>query len=479
MSLRIRLLLVLVGVALVALVATDAISYPMLRSFLYKQRDQSLAADYANIEQIWGGTNQVPTAQALLVTAPGTFAEVLRPDGTLISGPVAAYEDGGKYTPLLPQQITNLTATKGEGGWTATFNTTSTEAKGPWFRIRAWQLANGYILVLGAPVGRLAATLRHVLVWEIVLTAIAFVVVCLLGWWLTTVGLRPLKGIQQTADAIANGEFEQRVPGDDRKTEVGRLAKALNVMLTRIQSAFTQRDATEAELRASDARLRRFVADASHELRTPVAAVSAYAELFERGAGSSPDDLRRVMSGIRSETARMGRLVEDLLLLARLDEGRPLERKPVELVRLASDAAQASGSIGPEWPVRLEAANPVEVVGDEARLRQVLDNLLANVRAHTPAGTRATIRVKELEGTVIVEVEDEGPGLKPEEAEHVFERFYRTDRSRTRDTGGSGLGLAIVAAIVAAHGGTATAQTGADGGALFVVRLPAAPSALS
>jgi len=316
----------------------------------------------------------------------------------------------------------------------------------------------------------MSATLHHLFLWELAVTAGAIVVALLLGWWLMLVGLRPLTAIERTADTIAAGEFDQSVPGEDKRTEVGRLAKALNVMLGRIQTAFAQRDATEAELRDSEARLRRFVADASHELRTPVAAVSAYVELFQRGAGGSAQDLQRVMDGIRGETARMGHLVEDLLLLARLDEGRPIERRPVELVALASEAMQAAQSVGPSWPLRLEADHPVEVVGDELRLRQVFDNLLANIRAHTSPGTAGVVRLKERDGIVIIEVEDEGTGLSPQDTERVFERFYRVDQSRTRTTGGAGLGLAIVAAIVAAHGGTVTAEIGAKG-ALFRVRL--------
>src|SRR5439155_3799215 len=217
---------------------------------------------------------------------------------------------------------------------------------------------------------------------EVAVTAAALLAAAAFGWWLVRVGLRPLKEVEATADAIADGDLDRRVPGDDAKPEVGRLALAFNTMLGRIQDAFSARDATEA-------RLRRFVADASHELRTPVAAVSAYAELFERGANVRPDDLGRVMTGIRAETARMGDLVEDLLLLARLDEGRPLERKPVELVTVAAQAADASRAVGPDWPVHLEASTPVEVTGDSTRLRQVFDNLLGNVRAHTPPGTAA------------------------------------------------------------------------------------------
>jgi two-component system OmpR family sensor kinase len=294
----------------------------------------------------------------------------------------------------------------------------------------------------------------------------------LAGWWMVRVGLRPLAEVEETAVAIAEGDLERRVPGANPNTEVGQLAQALNVMLGRIEDAFAARDATEAELRRSEERLRRFVADASHELRTPVAAVAAYAELFDQGAQTHPEDLPRVMSGIRAETARMADLVQDLLLLARLDEGRPLERKPVELVQLAGMAVDAATAVGPAWPAKVVAERPVEVEGDAARLRQVLDNLLANVRAHTPPGTMATVRLSERDGEAVIEVSDNGPGLSPELAGRVFERFFRADPSRSRQHGGSGLGLAIVAAIVGAHSGRVEADLGPEGGALFRVLLP-------
>jgi two-component system OmpR family sensor kinase len=281
------------------------------------------------------------------------------------------------------------------------------------------------------------------------------------------VGLRPLRSIEDTAEAIAAGDLDRRVPGDTKRTELGRLARVLNTMLARIQDAFAQRDATEA-------RLRRFVADASHELRTPVAAVAAYAELFERGASERPDDLARVMSGIRNETGRMAQLVDDLLLLARLDQGRPLEHEPVELVAVAGQAVDAARAVGEAWPVELEAAAPVEVDGDEHRIRQVFDNLLANVRAHTPAGTHTVVRVERVDGDAVVTVRDDGPGLGEEQARRVFERFYRADPSRSRQHGGAGLGLAIVAAIVAAHRGRVTLASEPGAGATFTIRLPLA-----
>ena len=214
------------------------------------------------------------------------------------------------------------------------------------------------------------------------------------------------------------------------------------------------------------------MADASHELRTPIAAVSAYAELFDRGAGQHPDDLPRVMTGIRTETERMDRLVTDLLTLARLDEGLPMQTVPVELVALCAEAVQTATTVGPEWPVVFTATRPLEVNGDAVRLRQVLDNLLANVRAHTPSGTRARVRVQQVGDWAEIVVSDAGPGLPPEEAQRVFQRFYRTDTARARTQGGTGLGLSIVSAIVTAHGGTVSAASAPGEGFTVTVRLP-------
>ena len=217
---------------------------------------------------------------------------------------------------------------------------------------------------------------------------------------------------------------------------------------------------------------RRFVADASHELRTPLAAVRAYAELFDRGARERPDDLERAMTGIQRESRRMGLLVDDLLLLARLDQGRPLERKPVELGEVARDAVEAGRMLDPDREIDLEAPVPVEVEGDRERLRQILDNLLANVRAHTPAGTAASVRVAREGDEAVVEVADTGPGLSDDQLAHAFERFYRGDASRSRDAGGAGLGLAITAAIAESHGGSATVvNVGRDGGPGLTVRV--------
>ena len=240
----------------------------------------------------------------------------------------------------------------------------------------------------------------------------------MLGLWLVRVGLRPLGRIEHTAAAIAGGDLSQRVENDDPRTEVGRLGGALNTMLGQIEEAFDERTASEQ-------RLRRFVADASHELRTPLAAVRAYAELFDRGARERPDDLERAMTGIQRESRRMGLLVDDLLLLARLDQGRPLERKPVDLREVARDAVESAQTLDPGRELELDAPEPVEVEGDRERLRQILDNLLANVRAHTPPGSAAAVHVLARDGEAVVEVADTGPGLSDDQLAHAFERFYR------------------------------------------------------
>jgi two-component system OmpR family sensor kinase len=236
-------------------------------------------------------------------------------------------------------------------------------------------------------------------------------------------------------------------------------------MLGRIEAAFER----QAE---SEAQLRRFVADASHELRTPVSAVAAYAELFERGARDRPEDLARVLRGIRAETSRMESLIDDLLLLARIDEGRPLEHRPVDLVSEVGAAVEAARVLGPDWPVTMSAASPFEVDGDPRALRQIVDNLLGNARSHTPPGTAVHVAVRNDGDEVVLEVSDRGPGLTPDHAARVFERFYRADPSRARDRGGAGLGLAVVRAITEAHGGSVDLETAPGAGATFRVRLP-------
>lgn len=501
MSLRTRLVIAVGVVAVVALAIADIATYKSLESFLYQRVDQQLERTHPLFERLANSGDSIPCTpnpsrlqQGAGPGGPGggplppdnggganvgqTFAiEVRTPTGSVVKGQICpAYKDATAYTPQLPATITGL-ATNSQGEKVTYFTAASTKDDGPTFRVRASTLHNGDLLIMAVPFNDTTSTLHQLLLTELLVTGGAVLAALIGGFWLVRVGLRPLRDMEATAESIAAGNLTERVPGENQPTEVGRLARTLNLMLARIEAAFNARLASERRLRASEQQLRQFVADASHELRTPIAAISAYAELFERGASDQKEDLGRLLGGIRTETVRMEHLVADLLLLARLDEGRPMEQRSVDLVALCADAVHTASTVGPEWPVRFEASAPVEMIGDATRLRQVVDNLLGNVRAHTPPGTPARVTVAP-EGTdVVVTVADEGPGMDPEDAEHVFERFYRSDPSRSRSHGGAGLGLSIVNAIVIAHHGTVEAVAQPGAGSTFVVRLPIAPAA--
>src|SRR5246127_5607400 len=257
--------------------------------------------------------------------------------------------------------------------------------------------------------------------------------------------LRPLVEVEQTAAAIAGGELDRRVPQRDPRTEVGRLSLALNGMLAQIQRAVASSDQSAAKARTSEERMRRFITDASHELRTPLTTIRGFAELYRQGAAR---DMEMLMGRIESESRRMGLLVEDLLLLARLDQQRPLERHRVDLLAITSDAVHDAQSIAPpERKIAMEVFDgpgTPEVLGDEARLRQVLGNLVANAMQHTPESAGIKVRVGTDKDHAVLEVCDEGPGMSKEDAHRVFERFYRADSSRARASGGTGLGLLVV-----------------------------------
>jgi two-component system, OmpR family, sensor kinase len=482
-SLRVRLILAVGVVALLALALADVAVYASLRSYLYRQVDSTLQVAQRSVEA--AATRPSPTGPPGAATppghdqpprgtnfcaigresAPGMFIEVLTPAGRVVNGDECpAFAPGHKaYSPTLASVVASLPAKPGSQEATRSFTVASTSG-GPSFRVHAVQLPGGDLLVVADPTSGITSTLDRLLLLELSVTAAALAVAVLVGLWLVRIGLRPLRDVVRTAEAITGGDLVHRVPNADARTEMGRVAEALNVMLERIQSGFD-------ELQASKTRLRRFVSDASHELRTPIAAVSAYAQLFSHGAAHGGDDLGRVMSGIEHETGRMARLVEDLLVLARFDEQPPLESELVELVGLVMESVQTARMMGPEWPIAFEAGDVVEVMGDPVALRQVVDNLLKNVRAHTPAGTATIVRVAQVDDRAVIEVEDDGPGLDDDDVALVFERFFRSDPSRSRHTGGAGLGLAIVASIVNAHGGAVEVGRGESGGALFRVVL--------
>ncbi|MDH6141514.1 MULTISPECIES: sensor histidine kinase [Kitasatospora] len=329
-------------------------------------------------------------------------------------------------------------------------------------------------VVVGASMDEVDSTADKLGVAFVAIGGAVLVLLGGVGFFAVRAGLRPLRLIENRTALIAAGELSQRMPELPTSTEVGRLALALNGMLDQIESAFAARAASEA-------RMRRFVADASHELRTPLAGIRGFAELYRMGALREEADVKRTMGRIEAEAQRLGGLVEDLLTLARLDEERPLDLAPMDLRTLAADALHDLTALDPSRPVSLTgpggtgAPGAAPVLGDEARLRQVVSNLVGNAVKHTPPGTPVRIGVGSVNGSCLLEVADAGPGLTDDQAERVFERFYRVDASRSRlDGGGAGLGLAIAAALTRAHGGELTLETGAGAGAVFRVALSSA-----
>jgi two-component system, OmpR family, sensor kinase len=467
LSLRTRLVLGVVVIAAVGLLLADVATYSALRSFLIDRVDSTLNLVHPGVENaVFGesrGRGLEPGPDEAQV--PNDCIELRRVSGKVVGRkwncirPFPGAE--AVSPPKTPASISvPVRPNTREGDRVHFFTVDSTDGSID-YRVRASIEGGhpGYVLLIAAPLTSENNTLHRLLLIELLVTIVVLGAMTALSLWIIRIGLRPLREIEATATAITAGDLSHRVDVANEYTEVGRVGAALNAMLGRIE--------------ASDVRLRRFVADASHELRTPLSAVRAYAELFSRGARARPEDLERTMSGITRETERMSVLIEDLLLLARLDEGRPLERERVRLDELVAEAVETARAVDPDRPIDLDA-RPVTVLGDRDRLRQVVDNLLANVRSHTPAAAPAHIRVGPENGRAVVEVEDSGPGLGGEALERVFERFYRADSSRSRARGGVGLGLSIVAAVARTHGGTVAARSEPGQGATFRVELPAA-----
>jgi two-component system OmpR family sensor kinase len=345
------------------------------------------------------------------------------------------------------------------------------------WRLLVTQLPNGYYLVVGESLADVDSTVDDLVAAELVIGAGVLIVLAGIGVAIVQSSLAPLRDIERTAAAIAAGDLSRRVPESPPETEAGRLARALNAMLAQIEWAFRARAASEH-------RMRQFVADASHELRTPLTTIRGFAELYRQGAARDPEETSALLKRIEDEAARMGLLVEDLLLLARLDEERPLTLAPLDLRVIANDAVEAARAVAPDRAITLEMERdePIVVDGDESRLRQVVGNLVTNALTHTPAGTPIALRLRVDGGDALIEVADSGPGLSEEQAQRVFERFYRVDKARTRRAAGTtqavtphsgaGLGLAIVAGLVAVHRGTVSVFSTLGGGATFQVRLP-------
>ena len=479
MSLRARLLLATMLVTLTALVVAGVATYTVFSRSQLRQVDDTLQRTHEPIESaVAAEQGELINARGKIAgLAPGSFVAVQDPGGDLELS-IPAREPGHDeltvdLTGLKAPDDQTLSQDRPIGVDLPGYLTVSAISSHTQLRLRVARLADGRVLFIGESLHDAAESARRLLLIEVIVAAIALIVAGLVGWFMVRIGLRPLQRVERTALLIAAaGDLDHDVPGADRQNEMGQLALALNTMLERIRGAFAERDSTEEELRESEERMRRFVADVSHELRTPLAAVSAYTELFERGARDRPEDLARAMRGINVETGRMHELVEELLLLARLDEGRPLARRQVDVSEIVVEAIAAARAVSSAWPIALKVSDVVTVDGDAGRLRQVVDNLLTNVRTHTPAGTKTAIVLAATATSATITIEDDGPGMSPEQAAHIFERFYRADASRSRSSGGSGLGMAIVHAIVEAHGGTIEVRSANSAGLRITIELP-------
>ncbi|WP_022929031.1 sensor histidine kinase [Patulibacter americanus] len=423
-----------------------------------------------------GAVVRIPTSYYAAALAPPELPRTLRAGATFTTDAVGGGDlryrvrtypnrggpgpgPGGPFGP-------GASGPSGSGAGAAGAPTTTATTGSP--RAAARVALRRGVTVVAVPLTEVDDTLSRLMRTEAIVIGVALALLTAVAWAIVRVGLRPLDRMASTAGEIAAGRLDQRVADDSPRTEVGRLGQALNGMLGRLEGAFAEREASEG-------RLRQFLSDASHELRTPLASIRGYAELFRVGAVREPDDVARAMGRIEDEAARMGTLVEDLLVLARLDEAPEHARQPVDVALIAEDAAHDARATDPERPLRVDTDGEAIVLGDDGQLRQVLANLVRNALVHTPPGTEVAIASR-LRGDVVeLEVRDHGAGLPTDDPASLFGRFWRAEGGRARGRSGAGLGLAIVAGIVEAHGGDVRAADAPGGGASFVVTLPLAP----
>ena len=469
MSLRRRVLLGCLLVAAV-LLGTDAVLASAFRSFLLGRVDQQLiqAADPLVHGRFRGGIARPPSTSSTSTGEQRFYTEyyigVAAPDGTVARlGPGLRENDQSAPRLAGAGLVAHLSPSPDD---LRPFTVPSSTGGGSWRVVVVDRAGSGDTLIFGARLNEMDATLGRMVAVEGVATVLVLAALAAMAGWVLRLGVRPLAHMAETAGHIAAGDLSQRVEHADDRTEAGKLGAALNAMLEQIEGAFDERAATEE-------RLRQFVADASHELRTPLTSIRGYTELWRAGGLGDADEVGEAMRRMEQEARRMGLLVDDLLLLARLDQGRPLETVPLAFDRLVDDAVRDARAVEPDRPIDL-TAEPVTVVGDDHRLRQVVGNLLTNARIHTPPDAPVHVSLRTAGDRVRLEVADEGPGLTPDVAARVFERFYRGDPARTRVRGGSGLGLSIVAAVAEAHGGRVSVDTAPGKGARFVVDLPRA-----
>ena len=472
LPLRVTLVAAMLGLVTLALIAIGVAGSTLLQQYLLQRVDSQLQNSATSILRQNAISRPSGFDTYSLYPAGGFYVMQTDANGNPLQEPVLFSREGQRGSPPALPPISSEIANRHNGN---AFSTGSVSGS------RRWR-----VLIVSDPDGSSNFTVAiglddvnntvNRLIWiDLIVSVIVLVLLAGIGYFMVRSSLRRLVEVERTAEAIAAGDLSRRVTVADGYTEVGRLGTSLNTMLGQIEDAFRAQERSEMNARASEERMRRFVADAGHELRTPLTSVRGFAELYRIGAVADEAELNRVMKRIEDEALRMGVLVEDLLLLARLDQQRPLERRPVEILALATEAVHDLHDLHPEHPVRLVTdpdGDPPVVMGDESRLRQVMGNLLANAVTHTPDGTPIGVTIVAEGPFAVLAVADEGPGMTAEDTARVFERFFRADPSRVRSSGGSGLGLSIVAALVAAHGGRVDVESTLGRGTTFTVRIP-------
>lgn len=457
MSLRTRVLAAVAVVAVVLAVVMGVITRNT-RANLIGQVDAQLTGAIGPVRNYGVGPMR-----------PGEAREVRR----LTSLYVGVLDDGAVQTLVVPNlrdlpppDISGAQAT--ESARSGSAFTVGSVGSGPRYRALAYtDLRARAVIVLALPIDSVDQAIGRLIAVQLLGAVAVLAALGLVAWWVIHLGVRPLDRMTDVAAEIGRGDLSRRVPDTDESTEAGKLGAALNRMLGQIEEAFEERS------RAED-KLRQFVADASHELRTPVATVRGYAELYRSGGLSEESDLDDAMRRTEQEAVRMGDLVEDLLQLARLDQGRALASEPVDLSALIEDAAADARAVEPGRAVTAHGDGPVVAAGDESRIRQVIANVVGNALVHTPPGTAVELRTSTRDSFGVLTVTDHGPGMTPDVAAKAFERFYRADPARSRHQGGSGLGLAIVQATVLSHGGTVRLDTSPGNGTTVRIELPLA-----
>ena len=469
-SLRNRLILASVVLASFAIIASDFAANAALRTYLISQVDDQLInisntslnrLDRAGIAPLEADDKNSPfkILEPLRGVPTATSITLLDVDGNLI-GQVGG-ELGGKNFAVTGMKIDEVSQYKNRP-----FTIDGKDGQ-PDIRALAQMLPTGMGSVIVADsLEKVDKTLSQLRFLFLILGLIALIAIAMAARWIIALGLKPLEAVEDTAEAIAAGDLSARLPAAKPDTEVGRLTTSLNTMLSRIEESFTARVESENKLR-------RFVADASHELRTPLTAIRGFAELHRQGAVVGEDKTKELINRIEKESVRMSSLVEDLLLLARLDQSRELAKEPVDLNTIITEAVASARAAGPNHPIEIKLeASEIFVLGDSQRIHQVIANLLANARAHTPNGTEISITAMQGVSETTIAVSDKGPGLSKADQDRIFERFYRADPSRVRNSGeGSGLGLSIVDAVMKAHGGYVSVKSELGKGATFTLHF--------